>query len=127
MNKFFMKFQFSVQKIQVSLYKSLENEERELLESNKFLSDDSEYKEFLTFILNNFCIDFNLKENLYLEFNIKIFNFFLIDKDFKWKLNNEGNIIESPILNQEFSVSFFNFRNSLKFLDYFRNTKQGNR
>jgi hypothetical protein len=112
MDKFFIKFQFNLKKIQISLFKSLEFEEREILESNRILSDETEYKEFLTFILNNFCCDLNLKENLILEFNMKLFNFFLIDKDFIWKINNNGNIEEFPILNQEFSVKIildFNF------------------
>ncbi len=102
-----MKFQFNLLKVNITILKSLEPEEKQLLESNHCLSDDIEYKEYLSFILNNFSLDVNMREDLYLDLNMKIFNFFLIDKDYKWKLNNEGNISEFPILNQEFSVSFF--------------------
>jgi len=99
-----MKFQFNLLKIHITILKSLEREETELLESNQCLSDETEYKEYLTYILNNFSLDVNMREDLYLELNMKIFNFFLIDKDYSWKINDQGNIAEVPILNQEFSV-----------------------
>ncbi len=99
-----MKFQFNLLKIHITLLKSLEQSERDLLQSNNYLSDETEYKEYLSYILNNFSLDINMREDFYVQMNMKIFNFFLIDKDFIWKLNNEGNISEFSILNPEFTV-----------------------
>lgn len=82
----------------------MELEEKELLESNQLLSDETEYKEYLSFIMNNFNFEIKMKKDLYMELQMKIFHLFLIDNDFKWMLNLDGNIIEHPILNQEFSV-----------------------
>lgn len=101
-----MKFHFNLLKINISILKSLEKDERNLLQKAKCLNKDTEYKEYLSFILNNFTLNLDLKENLYLESNIKIFNFFLIDSDFYWKLNERGNIEECTVLNNEFSVNY---------------------
>lgn len=104
-SKFFMRFQFNLIKVNITILKSLENEERKLLENHNCLSDETEYKEYLTFILNNFYLNVDMREDLYLEVSSKIFNFFLIDKDYVWQLNQDGNISEYPILNQEFQVN----------------------
>jgi len=84
--------------------KSLELDEKELLQSNQILSDDTEYKEYLYFIINNYNLEINIKKDLYIELQMKIFKFLILDNDFKWKLNLDGNVVEHPILNQEFSV-----------------------
>ena len=114
-----MKFQFDLNKINIMILKSLDKEEKLLLHSTNLLNKNTEYKEYLSFILNNFSMNLNIKENFYLDMNLKIFNFYLLDTDFFWKINERGNIQETSILNSEFSVFKKNIYYFFNFLGYF--------
>jgi len=99
-----MKIIFSVLRINITFYKSLEKNERKLLEEQNLLSDETNYKEYLSFLLNNFSVAVDLREDFHTTVNFKIFNFFLMDKDFEWRKDDNGAIFEYPILNREFGV-----------------------
>ncbi len=91
-------------RINITIYKSLENHERNLLEEKNDLKDENSYKEYLTFLLNNFSIAIDLREDFHTAVSFKIFNFFLMDNDFNLMINEEGEIYENKILHSEFSV-----------------------
>jgi hypothetical protein len=99
-----MKIILSVLRINITIYKSLENHERNLLEEKNDLKDENSYKEYLTFLLNNFSIAIDLREDFHTAVSFKIFNFFLMDNDFNLMINEEGEIYENKILHSEFSV-----------------------
>lgn len=101
--KCFMKFQFIILKINIKILKSIEKDEMKLLENNDNKCLD-EHKEYLSYLLNNFLLLVDMKEDLYIEINTKILNFFLIDKDYVWKLDPNGIITQYPVLNDEFQV-----------------------
>lgn len=99
-----MKIVYSVLRINITIYKSLEKNERRILEEQNLLCDETSYKEYLSFLLNNFSVAVDLREDFHTDVSFRIFNFFLLDKDFEWRIDDEGTIFENPILHREFGV-----------------------